>query len=308
MNETNNQNGYKVATIGGILLLAIGLLVGISYLAPAKEKVAEITPVISLPNVFDDIEIGGDAAIVYDLKTGDVLFGKEEETPLPLASVTKLLSAHLAVSTLGENGYIKITPEDLAPEGDSALLVSETWRVGDLARFTLISSSNDGAHALTRAASERENKTPATFLSQAAVALSLPQTYALNGTGLDTNQYTGGAYGSAKDVAYLLNAMYETNRDLLLDATQANASFSSTEGFEHHASTTNDLAGRIPQLVGAKTGYTDLAGGNLAILLEVAPQRPVAIVVLGSTREGRFEDVENLVTKTLQHFTYTPTF
>ncbi|XKT74989.1 MAG: D-alanyl-D-alanine carboxypeptidase family protein [Patescibacteria group bacterium UBA2103] len=308
MNENNTQNGYKIAAGGGLLLLLIGLLVGISYLAPAKEKVAETAPEISLPNAFDDISLMADAAVVFDIKNNEVLYGVAEETPLPLASVTKLLSVYTAVSTLGENGYIRITPEDLSPEGDSALLVSETWKVGDLARFTLISSSNDGAYALTRAVSERENKTPATLLSQAAVSLSLPQTYALNGTGLDANQYTGGAYGSAIDVAHLLKVLYDEHRDLLIDASKEQGTYTSAEGFTHIASSTNELAGKIVGLVGAKTGYTDLAGGNLAVLIEVAPQRPIAIVVLGSTKEGRFADVRNLAEKTLQHFTYTPTF
>tara|TARA_B100000508_G_scaffold60333_1_gene47106 strand:- start:147585 stop:148505 length:921 start_codon:yes stop_codon:yes gene_type:complete len=305
MNE-NNPKVQRVATIGGILLLLIGLLVGISYIAPTRDQVATIAPEISLPDAFEGVEIGAGAAIVYDLKTGEALFAIEEETQLPLASLTKLLTTHVAAEKLGENGYVRITAEDLRTEGDSGLLVSETWKVGDLARFALISSSNDGANALVRAVSKREGTTPALALSQAAAVLSLPQTFALNGTGLDTNTQMSGAYGSAKDVALLLGAMYEKNRDLLLDSSQERASFTSAEGFEHHASTTNALAGMLPQLVGAKTGYTDLAGGNLAVLIEVAPTRPVAIVVLGSSRAGRFVDVEKLVEKTLEHFTYTP--
>lgn len=305
MNE-NNQQEQKMFTIGGILLLLIGLLLGISYLAPKNEPKVSSTTQISAPNVFERIELQAAAAIVYDLQTGTALFSLEEETQLPLASITKLLSVYTATQALGENGYIRITPEDLATEGDSGLLVSETWKVGDLARFALISSSNDAANALTRALSTQTGKDQAVVLSQAAVALSLPQTFALNGTGLDTNLHTSGAYGSAKDIALLLGLIYEGNRSLLLDSTKAAATFVSAEGFEHYASTTNDLAHVLPQLVGAKTGYTDLAGGNLAVLIEVAPKRPVAIVVLGSTREGRFVDIKNLVEKTLQHFTYRP--
>lgn len=305
MNE-NNQHGNNVLTVGGILLLLILLLVGVSYLAPKKEQDIAIAPEITLPNAFEGVQIRGESAIVYDLNTGEALFALEEETQLPLASLAKLLTTHLATTKLGENGYVRITLEDLRTEGDSGLLASETWKVGDLARFALISSSNDGANALVRALSAREGKTPATLLSQAAVSLALPQTFALNGTGLDANTQMSGAYGSAKDIALLLGAMYKENRDLLLDSSQSAGVFFSAEGFEHHASTTNNLANSLPQLVGAKTGYTDLAGGNLAVLIEVAPTRPVAVVVLGSTRDGRFGDVEKLVERTLQHFTYTP--
>jgi D-alanyl-D-alanine carboxypeptidase len=47
-----------------------------------------------------------------------------------------------------------------------------------------------------------------------------------------------------------------------------------------------------------KTGFTDLAGGNLAIVFEVGPSRPVVAVILGSTQEGRFEDMRALVDHT----------
>jgi len=304
MNE-NNQPKHQALTIGGILLLLVLLLVGVSYLAPTRAVEEKPPLTIEAPNVFDEIDILASAAVIYDVKNKEVLYGKSEEAQLPLASITKLLTAHVATTALGENGFIDITPEDLRTEGDSGLFVSETWRVGDLARFVLTTSSNDAAHALARRVSERANETPDVFLSQAAVALSLSQTFALNGTGLDTNTHVSGAYGSAKDIALLLGDIYDKNRSLLLGSNASAATFYSEEGFAHNASSTNELADMLPNLVGAKTGYTDLAGGNLAILIEVAPGRPVALVVLGSTRDGRFVDMEELVEATLQHFTYS---
>jgi len=304
MSENNLQNN-KVLTIGGILLLSIGLLIGISYLAPTKDTSAAIAPVISLPDTFEGVELGAQAAFVYDINTDEALYAVHEEVQLPLASITKLLTAYLATKELGENKYIRITSEDLRTEGDSGLLVDETWKVGDLARFSLVGSSNDGAHALTRALSSYSGKTPALLLSQGASVIGLPQTFALNGTGLDTNTQMSGAYGSAKDVAILLGTIYKENRGLLLDSSGASATFFSAEGFAHGATSTNHLASTLPQLVGAKTGYTDLAGGNLAVLIEVAPGRPVAVVVLGSSVDGRFVDVADLVERALEHFTYS---
>lgn len=293
----------KTIAIGGGLFAAIIALIALSYFLPApQEEIEEVA--IEIPNVFEDIGLTGDAAVVYDVRTGEVLYGKREEAQLPLASVTKLLTAYTATEVLGENKYIRIQPEDLLPEGDSGLFVSETWTVGDLARFVLITSSNDGAEALARALGENRGAAASVILSQAAEELSLVQTFALNGSGLDTTRSTSGGYGSAKDIAILLGEIYANNRDLLLDSAKPFDTFVSTEGFQHNASTTNNLAAVLPQLVGAKTGYTDLAGGNLAVLIEVAPERPVAIVVLGATRESRFSDVENLVETTLQHFTY----
>ena len=44
----------------------------------------------------------------------------------------------------------------------------------------------------------------------------------------------------------------------------------------------------------SKTGYTDMAGGNLGIIVDISVGHPVVIVVLGSTREGRFKDMDTL--------------
>ncbi len=48
--------------------------------------------------------------------------------------------------------------------------------------------------------------------------------------------------------------------------------------------------------VAAKTGYTDLAGGNLVAIYDLEPGLTVVAAVLGSTRDGRFDDIKTLIT------------
>ena len=55
------------------------------------------------------------------------------------------------------------------------------------------------------------------------------------------------------------------------------------------------MAHSVPGLLASKTGYTDLANGNLVIAFNVGPMHPVIVAVLGSSQEGRFTDVEKLV-------------
>ncbi len=68
-----------------------------------------------------------------------------------------------------------------------------------------------------------------------------------------------------------------------------------TDGEYHDAINTNDIVSRIPNLIGSKTGYTDLAGGNLTVAFDAGFDRPIIITVLGSSREERFTDVLKLV-------------
>ena len=62
----------------------------------------------------------------------------------------------------------------------------------------------------------------------------------------------------------------------------------------------------MPGLLRSKTGFTDLAGGNLAVIFDAGMNHPVAIVVLGSTQSGRFTDVKTLMAATLAHFANLP--
>ena len=77
--------------------------------------------------------------------------------------------------------------------------------------------------------------------------------------------------------------------------------FSSESGGAHAVLNTNRETGELPLLIASKTGYTDLAGGNLVIAFDAGFNRPIIIAVLGSTAEERFTDVEKLVWATLAY-------
>jgi D-alanyl-D-alanine carboxypeptidase len=63
----------------------------------------------------------------------------------------------------------------------------------------------------------------------------------------------------------------------------------------HKAQNTNMDVDQIPGLIASKTGYTSMAGGNLVIAFDASIGRPIIVVVLGSSLDGRFTDVSKLV-------------
>jgi D-alanyl-D-alanine carboxypeptidase len=132
--------------------------------------------------------------------------------------------------------------------------------------------------------------------------MGLSQTYALNGTGLDESTTVSGGYGSAYDVATLAGALLEKAPDIAHATIAPSFAIRSKEGVVHSLPNTNPDVGLIPNLLLSKTGFTDLAGGNLVVVFDAAIGHPVAIVVLGSSREGRFQDVGKLLSLTLDHF------
>lgn len=263
-----------------------------------SEKIAEApapvsAPKIILPDPFQNITLEAEAAYVLDVPTGRVLFGRNEESQLPLASLTKVMTA-LVASEMPDDTVI-------------AYGGGQKWNLKELLDYTLMVSSNGGASAIAGAAEgalfdmkQKEAGLTGTDvfvqkMNEEANVLHLSQTFYLNPNGLDIDNTLSGAYGSAKDMALLFAHILKTNPALMEATTYNSLHFNSLDGVSHSALNTNIVAQTIPGLLASKTGYTDLAGGNLVIAFDAGPAHPIIVAVLGSSQNGRFTDVEKLV-------------
>ncbi len=240
---------------------------------------------------------------VYDVYQDKVLFSKDEHRQLPLASVTKLMSGFIILDVLPETMTVSISRRDISQEGDSGLVVGEKWELKNLLDFSLISSSNDGIEALSRTFNENLASTTediVKIMNQKAHDLKLDDTFFINTTGLDVNTHTSGAYSSSHDMSILLAQILKETPTLVSATKDVSENFLSLNKIKHTAINTNTVIGGIPNLIASKTGFTDLAGGNLAIAFDAGFSHPVVVVVLGSTAEDRFIDVQKLVYMSLR--------
>lgn len=244
-------------------------------------------------NPYDAITVEAEAVFVYDVVKKEVLFSRNEERQLPLASITKLMTAVVAREYLSDHILVSISHESIMKEGDSGLTTGEEWRLSDLIDFTLLTSSNDGAHAI---ATVSESLSFIEKMNQKANMINLTQTYFSNESGLDASINNSGAYGSARDVALLVEYILRNHVDLIESTRNAELTINS-----HKATNTNKYTGDIPGLIGSKTGFTDLAGGNLVIAFDAGINRPIIISVLGSTFNERFSDVDKLAAASLKY-------
>jgi len=260
-------------------------------------------------NPFDTVSLSAKAAYVYDVKTKKELFAKNENDVLPLASITKLMTAFAALSFIPETTYITIDAEAIRAEGDNKLTAGERWLLRDLLKFTLIESSNDGAAAvasgggeLLATSTESDDTLRSLFVGEMnAVAgkLGLRSTRFLNESGLDLDAQHAGAYSTAKEGAYLLAYGLEKFPSIFSETRWSELSLAGDRA-RYEAKNTNKETENFPLLIASKTGYTDLAGGNLVIAFEAGFNHPIIVSVLGSTIDGRFTDAEALVWATLE--------
>lgn len=287
-----------IARLNLVLAVTVFAFAGIVFLLWPEPPVIAHTALAS-PYCTDlriESSIQAKAGYAVDIRTGHVMYAENETTQLPLASLTKLMTVYTALQTLDSDDRITISRDALEPEG-AGLSVGEVWRAQDLADYTLISSVNDGARALALAAAQKNEEPYERFIermNENARTIGLVQTYFANETGLDISESVGASYGSAVDMATLIAYIHANEPRILEPTIKQSMNFTPVSGESRVARNTSQLIGTLSGALGSKTGFTDIAGGNLAILYEPIPGNPVAAVVLGSTREGRDEDMREL--------------
>lgn len=305
----------REAEIRFLVFLSAGLFVIMftSYILNSRvERGDNSIPSRLVEESFPKVTIEAKAAYVYDARTKTVLYAKNENKRMPLASLTKVMTALVAHELGRDSGTVTVTRDALEPVGDSGLKPGERWSLKNLLDFSLITSSNDGmrAVALALGAIDKSDATPEEVvndfvgaMNKKASLLDLKNTYFWNETGLDETEYKGGAYGTARDMATLMEHIVSYNPDVL-EATRAPYTLISSMEGEHEARNTNALAGAIPGLVASKTGFTNTAGGNLALVFDPELGRPIVVTILGSSEEGRFEDARILINAVLDYINH----
>ncbi len=273
-------------------------------IASTSKQTAAATSAVPVPDAFASVQLQAQSAYVYDLKTHQVLYMLNPDSERPLASLTKIAMALAVTEVLPQDSRITIPYNTATPNSAEILPKKSVWKVQQVLDFTLIASSNQGADILASAANDALHaKYPlspsvgATVwrMNDIAKGLGLSSMIFSNDNGLDLSPTQSGAYGSARDVGMLVAYAASTSLSVFDATTKSSMSFKNDAGVTATAFNTDTALGAIPGIIMGKTGYTDLAGGNLAIVFDAGIGHPVVAVVMGSTEEGRFTDMKQLV-------------
>lgn len=287
MYEYNTKDLKIVSVI--FVVLAILFFIGHMNNEPTTDGKAVFQSISVTANDFT-----GNSLYAYDTTTDEVLFAQNENEILPLASITKLMTAYVALKSLPQDTIVTISSSAISMTDDHGLLVDEKWLLEDIAKFTLLVSSNDGARAIRE---KFESTLPNSFVASMnayAKVLGMNNTTFYNESGLDEGVLAG-SYGTASDVAILLEAFSNEYPQILATTAMKNVSLTSLSGVTHNIENTNESIYTYPGRLGSKTGLTNIAGGNLAFIFDRGVLSPTIVVVLGSTKEGRFEDMHVLI-------------
>lgn len=237
----------------------------------------------------------GAISILVDSKINQqILFNENIDERLPIASLTKLMTADVVFENYDLSQIVKISHRAVKEEGSTGeLKIDEELSVENLLYSLLIESSNDAAVALVEVIGEEAF---VGLMNLQAKAIGMENTKFINPTGLDPDDSGGPInYSSARDLVKLMNFIMKTNPKILeISALPEYDLYSPDNTFHHKLINTSGLLSEIDGVVASKTGWTPEAEGCLALAIKAPNNRGTIInVILGSP--DRFGEMRKLI-------------
>jgi serine-type D-Ala-D-Ala endopeptidase (penicillin-binding protein 7) len=232
------------------------------------------------------------SAIVLDPGTGQVLYEKNAGVAVPIASLTKLMTALVFLEQKPQlDRMAEVTREDLRGAGHTRLRNREHVALGDLLHMSLMCSDNAATRILVRE-SGLDAEDYLARMNQKALELGLTHTRYVEFTGLDERNVS-----TAADVARLLRIAANHPTIHAISITRSYEFRSASR--RHMVANTNRLLYGRYQVLGGKTGFIQESGYCLATWLRAQGRDFIAVVLGAPTNATRFADVMRLVQKTL---------
>jgi len=251
------------------------------------------------------VKIGGEdapdifsrAAIILDMETGAEIFQKNSNVQLPIASITKIITALVAYEKADFTKEITISREAVETEGSAGdLIIGENFKMADLLRLMLLTSSNDAAIQVGMEIAENLNDFTI-LMNEKAKDYELKQSVFVEPSGVDE-----GNLSSAREIAQLSLKTFLNNSPIWGILKNETLEIASLDGNKHFLENTNELISDKFVFSG-KTGYTSKARGTLAIIADSGQNdRKIVAVILGS--EDRFGDMDKLLKWVRRNFQF----
>ena len=235
-------------------------------------------------------------AIVVDPTTDEVLFQKDSSRTVPIASLTKLMTALVFLEQKPDlDRQVEVTRVDLSGAGHTRLRNGEQVALGDLLHMSLMSSDNCATRVLARNAGLSVDDFVARMNTEAA-SLGMRNTRYVEPTGLDERNVS-----TAADIARVLRAAGEQP---LIHRVTTTPTYLFTSEWRNRPvlhevhSTDRLLKSSRYEIACGKTGFINEAGYCFAAWLRTGGRNLIAVVLGAPTAATRFADVVRLVQHT----------
>ena len=221
-------------------------------------------PVINM-----NVDINAEAAVIYQPDTEEVLYEKEADSKLPIASITKIMTCVVVAENCSMDEIVEIIPEYLKTEGSSMeLKAGDRYTIKELLYGLLLCSGNDAAVALACHTSGNEGEF-VKLMNEKAGELGCKNTCFANPHGLDAENH----YSTALDMAKIMSYAMENKIFAEISGTKTYSLTGKT--LTNH----NKLLWSCDGVISGKTGYTSTAGRTLVSCCERDGMRLICVTL-----------------------------
>lgn len=206
------------------------------------------------------LAISAESAILIEQSSGRILFAKQEHKQMRIASITKIMTAILAIESGKMSELVTVSPQAFGVEGSSIFLQEgEQITLEDLVYGLMLRSGNDAAVAIA----EHVGGSVAGFvfmMNEKARELGMERTVFSNPHGLDDHEEH---YSTAYDMALLTQYAMKNEQFRNISATKEYRSKSGDGGYRYWLNKHRLVTGLYKYATGGKTGFTKRAKRTL---------------------------------------------
>ena len=220
-----------------------------------------------------DFSVNAKASVIYEPESDTILYAKNENARLPMASTTKIMTALVAIERENLNKKVKVDPRSVGIEGSSAYLrAGEEFTLRELLYALMLRSANDAAEAIAYAVAGSIEEF-AFLMNEKATLLGLCDTHFTNPHGLDDDEH----YTTALELAKITAAALEYPEFCAIVSTKTKRV--ENEGLTRLFANHNKMLSRYDGCIGVKTGYTQKSGRCLVSAAERDSIRLIAVTL-----------------------------
>lgn len=239
---------------------------------------------------------------------GTVYFERNASSPTQIASITKIMTAVVALDAIAQGTVTLDTPVTVSAaaaavgESSAGLQEGDVMDLDTALKALLVPSGNDAAVAIAETVAGSEEAFVALMNSKAA-EIGCTDSVFENPHGLDFDEYEGNLHSTAADVAKIVQYAMK-NQTFRDDVALGDTVIQVTRGgakAEVALTTTDEFPSFTDYAIGVKTGFTELAGASFAGATNKDGLELYAVVINSTSEAQRFQDAETLTSWVYDH-------
>lgn len=286
------------------ILLIFILIFGIAKIAYADDEAEDVLENEELNEAINvssestnEPAINSRIGVIYDRKSGRVIWGKNENKRVAMASTTKIMTCIIVLENANLNDEITVSIKAAGTGGSRlGLKKDDKITINDLLYGLMLRSGNDAAVALAEhVGGDREGF--AKLMNDKAKKLGLKDTHFVTPHGLDDPEHYTTAYELAKITDYALK------NEKFAKIVGTKECTISINGYSKQLSNTNELLGYLQGVNGVKTGFTNNAGRCLVTSVNRNDFEIITVVLGADTKKIRTSDSIKLIEYAYKNYT-----